>query len=352
MRRARLLLPLLVLAFVATGCFRQDLGVTVNDDGSGSVSMLVAFNPEAMSQFTDELGEAAGEMPEDPCADIESSASEDASGLPDGASVEPYREGDFCGVILTAGFESVDELDETLGTLFSNTESQGLASFQSFTIEQDGDGWVFEAVPLDTGSETGGMDTGMFEDMLDGASNVVRVKLPGRQVDHNADRIDGDGTLIWNLDVLGDTRTLQARTEPGDPITDEVLTDAGEDVGGEIGSADGAGGDDDGGSSVVWIVLGVLVVAAAVVGFVLWQRNKSKATPAMAGGPVATGPPLQPTDAASAGASPTGPTTAASAPASDGPQWDAQRNAYIQWDAAGGRWLQYDDTTKEWTPIS
>jgi hypothetical protein len=349
MRRARLLLPLLVLAFVATGCFRQDLGVTVNDDGSGSVSMLVAFNPEAMAQLTEEFGEAAGEeMPEDPCAEIESSTEGDSSGLPEGASVEPYRDGDFCGVIIGAEFSSIDELDETLSTLFSNTQSQGLSSFQSFTIEQDGDAWVFEAVPLDTSGDTGGMDAGMFGDMLEGASNVVRVKLPGRQVDHNADRIDDDGTLIWNLDVVGDTRTLQARTEPGDPITDEVITDAGEDVGGEIGSADGAGGD-DGGSSVVWIVLGVLVVAAAVVGFVLWQRNKAKATPAMAGGPVATGPPLQPTDSSASAAPAAG---AAAAPSGDGPQWDAQRNAYIQWDAAGGRWLQYDDTTKEWTPIS
>jgi hypothetical protein len=39
------------------------------------------------------------------------------------------------------------------------------------------------------------------------------------------------------------------------------------------------------------------------------------------------------------------------APDASGPQWDAQRNAYIQWDPAGRRWLTYDDGAAEWRPI-
>jgi len=39
------------------------------------------------------------------------------------------------------------------------------------------------------------------------------------------------------------------------------------------------------------------------------------------------------------------------APDASGPQWDAQRNAYIQWDPAGGRWMTYDDNAAEWKPI-
>jgi hypothetical protein len=288
-----------------------------------------------------------------------------AEELPEGLQVEPYRDGDFCGVKFTAEFSDVDELQEMFDEISAETESQGFGSLASLTIEQDGDGWFFEATPSATSGESTGTDTEMFEDFMEGASNVVRIKLPGEQVEHNADRIDDDGTMIWNLDVFGDTRTLTARTEPGDPITDEVFTDAGEEVSADIGGATG-GSSDDGGSSTIWIILGILVVAAAVVGFILWKRKSgSSPTPAIAGaGPGAAGamgfpgsPPMH--DAPSAGSSLAPPT--ASAPAdqgpaaadsgASGPQWDPQRNAYIQWDPAGNRWLQYDDATKEWKPL-
>jgi len=39
------------------------------------------------------------------------------------------------------------------------------------------------------------------------------------------------------------------------------------------------------------------------------------------------------------------------APPTDGPVWDAARNAYIQWDPAGNRWLTYDDAAAQWKPI-
>lgn len=35
-----------------------------------------------------------------------------------------------------------------------------------------------------------------------------------------------------------------------------------------------------------------------------------------------------------------------------GPQWDAQRNAWLQYDPAQQRWLQFDDATQQWMPLT
>jgi hypothetical protein len=373
-RRAWSLFVLVVFALVVSGCYRSDLEIEVNDDGSGTYTQLVAINLDAFTEMSEQFGggEEAG-LPEDPCAEMTSEAESGTEELPEGVEVEAYRDGDFCGVKFTAQFDDVAELEDIFGQISSETESQGFGSLSSFVIEQDGDGWFFEATPSASSGESMGDDTGMFEDFMEGASNIVRVKLPGEQVEHNADRIDDDGTMIWNLDVLGDTRTLTARTEPGDPITDEVFTDAGEEVAAQLGGSSG-GSDDDGGSSTIWIILGIVVVAAAVVGFVLWKRSRGASpTPAVAGasgaagatglgglggpgGPVGPGGD-SPTAPPIAGSQTGGPAAAGSgtpgsgAPASGGPQWDPQRNAYVQWDPAGNRWLQYDDAAKEWKPL-
>ena len=48
------------------------------------------------------------------------------------------------------------------------------------------------------------------------------------------------------------------------------------------------------------------------------------------------------------------PATAAQAPAPPpgGPQWDAQRNAYVQWDQTRQRWFQFDDAAQQWRPLT
>ena len=39
-------------------------------------------------------------------------------------------------------------------------------------------------------------------------------------------------------------------------------------------------------------------------------------------------------------------------PPPGGPQWDAQRNAYVQWDQGQQRWFQFDDATQQWRPLT
>ena len=86
MRRFRFPIVLALAAFLAAGCIRSDLTVTVNDDGSGTYSAIVAFNPKAVSQLAAMSGEATGALGEDPCKEIQTNAAENKGDLPSGAS--------------------------------------------------------------------------------------------------------------------------------------------------------------------------------------------------------------------------------------------------------------------------
>jgi hypothetical protein len=386
MRRLRYLLAALVVVLVATGCVRSDLTVSVNDDGSGTYSAIVAFNPKAFADLAKTMGETDTGMGDDPCKELRDSANENKADLPTGAKIENYADGDFCGVKITAPFKAgenpAEALEEALGGMSGGAD--GLAiGLDTFLLEKAGNGWRFEAEPQNSGSGssagTPGADAGMLRSFLKGASSIVRIKLPGRMVekDSNPDAIDGSGTMIWNLNLAGETRTLKARTEPGDPLTNKTYTDAGRDLPAIKGAGAGSSGD-DGGSSTLPVVIGVVVVLAAIAGFVLWRKNKATVAAAGAVPPTAAGAPgsaspwgppagpaapaAQTPPAATMPAQTTNPAapSASSAPASavsgaaanpGEPQWDPARNAYILWDAGSSKWLQYDNAAGAWKPI-
>jgi hypothetical protein len=395
LRRFRFPILLAVLAFLATGCIRSDLTVNVNDDGSGTYSAIIAFNPKAIAQLSALSGDKSSSLGDDPCKEMRDSASQNKGDLPNGAKIEDYTDGDFCGIKITAPFAAGDnpsaEISKALGGMDTATEGVSGIGLESFSITKSGSGWQFEASPNGTDTATGSASTGseaeMMKSFLQGASSIVRIKLPGRVVeaDSNPDKIDGNGVLIWNLDLTGETRTLKAHTEAGDPIKNKTYTDAGKAIpaikgaGGATSSSNNgdatSGGTSGGGgsSSKAPLIIGALVVVAAIVGFVLWRKSKGGATPPAAspplggmaaGFPAPAAPPSgdptnawvpapAPTDASAASvgtatalAEPPGAT-----PAAGQPQWDAARNAYILWDAGSSKWLQYDNAAGAWKPI-
>jgi hypothetical protein len=345
--RKTLLLVVTVVALLTTGCIQADLKLDVNDDGSGTYSAIIAVN----SKLLETMGGLAALDPDadtsnttgDICKDMLTDAQEDT---PEGSKVEPYKKGDFCGVKLTASFANIDEGLE----LLNSSSDTGGATLENVTLEKQGAAWVFDAEwnPGDTNEATGG-DAEMAKQFLQGFSFVIRMKLPGGQVDQNADLIEDDGTMVWNLDPSA-SRDLKARTEPGAAvIKGKVQTDAGKNV--NQTAAAGSGASDDGGSKT-WIIIVIgLVVVAIIVAIVLMKRNKPKAVPAMAGMPMGS-PMSSPMSAPSA---PSAPTATAAAPAATAaatePQWDAARNAYIQWDNVNNRWMQYDQAAATWKPI-
>jgi hypothetical protein len=213
MRRVFASLP--VLALVLTGCFRIELGIELNDDGSGRMSLLAAVDTSLAEQFGDAGGELAN-----PFDEIE------VDDLPSGATVEPYQDGDFEGVRVTVPFEAGDDVASTVERLFADLDDgdDGLTGedggFERFVLERDGDGWRFDAELSGTSADLGGSDdafgAAFAQALLGDASFLIRLKLPGDVVEHNADEVGPDGELIWEIDLFeAGNRELSARSEPG-----------------------------------------------------------------------------------------------------------------------------------------
>ena len=249
------LLALLASAVVCTGCIRVEIGIRVNDDGSGTLSILSALDAEALRA----LGEDGGAEIENPFSDL------DAADLPPGAAVEAYDEDGFIGVRASVPFAAGDDIPDAIEAVLSDGgddlsgELAGTAGlFERFDLYRDGGGWRFDAVvsPLNQEALSGGdgdaLGVALAEQLLEDASFTIRIELPGDVEEHNADVVDG-GALVWSLDLFSDQpRDLMART---------------------------SGGGDGGVSTIVTIVvviallIALLIAAAAAI---VWFRSRRR----------------------------------------------------------------------------
>ncbi|MFN3219315.1 MAG: hypothetical protein ACE367_22735 [Acidimicrobiales bacterium] len=378
--KLKLFLLVAALVVVSAGCLRTEIDIDVSDDGSVQYGGVFAVDPDAIGQLDElfgELGESGEGVPgrDEICDEFvtEQGFDDMPSGEGVDASVEPYDEDGFCGVRFNVTADA-DAANEALA---------GFATGGDIILRQEpGGGWYFELPLGDLGDAGDVADFPGFDGFFDGASFVVRVKLPGTQIDHNADEIASDGTMIWNVDLLDPPGTsLFVQTEPGDPIT---------------GDADPEGGalGDDGGSNTLLIVL-LVILALAAIGAAIWwfSRKKSSGDDTTADQPVgvgaagfgataaadewATNAPSSPPAGASSQPTTPDPTQPFGVPAaaptpepttpqptpSDQPEvvasptpaqatgqsvWDPVRRAYVQWDPTAGHWLVFDDATQQW----
>jgi hypothetical protein len=254
-RRGGLALVVVLTALLATACYRSEVALEVQEDGSGTLGVLLAIEPELAQRAADAVGQG-GAFPGDPCAGIDQAAM-DLDSLPSGSTAEPYDEDGYCGVRVAIPFEDGADLEQLLLDAFGVRAADLPSNFREFALARDGDGWRFTAAVEAPGTGMLGTLAGQY---LEGAFNRVEVRLPGTVVDHNADRVE-DGTLVWELEPLGETRTMEARSS---------LSAAGGDA--------GAGGDDDG-FPVLAVLVPVLVLAAAGAAFVLWRRRGPRTPP-------------------------------------------------------------------------
>ena len=127
----------------------------MNDDGSGTLSILSALDAEALRAFAEDGG-----------AEIESPFSDlDAADLPPGATVEAYDEDGFIGVRASVPFAAGDDVPDAIEAVLSDAgddlsgELAGTAGlFERFDLYRDGGGWRFDAVvsPLNQEALSGG----------------------------------------------------------------------------------------------------------------------------------------------------------------------------------------------------
>lgn len=319
---------------------RANLSIEVNDDGSADLSGFLAFDEAFIGSAASEFGEDVAVSGED---DICAQFAADNGAAPVGNELEykPYRDGDFCGLQFD-GSVAPDGVEEQLNSPGSQIAAE---------LQRDGDGWTF-ALNIDDplGAEAAG--GGALFDSLDlfGSSEfVVRVKLPGEQVDHNANSIEGDGTMRWEVDLADLPVRLFARTQPGEPIT------------GSGGPGEDGGGGDAG--AVILIVVVALVGLGLAAFWLMRKSSPAVASPvptrrqarapsatSSAPAPIVDAVGVQPTKATSA-AEPAGPRVIASPTpeqATGEPVWDPVRRGYVQWDPHESRWLTFDDDTQAW----
>lgn len=246
---ARIAILAMVLALLATACFKADMAVRVEEDGSGEIGWLIALDTEAVQGMGSAFAtEDAPEMSVDEaCADFR-----DQQTVPAGAVVVPYDEDGFCGLRYTMQFEPGG---------FDQAMAESESDVGNVELRSENGGWYFEL--SEAGGPTGDVGTAdqFSAALLDDAEFTIRVFLPGRLVDHNATYIDTDGTAVWEIDLQAAATRIFARTEPGAT------------VGGPGAAGDSSGGS--GSAAPVIIVVAVLLLGAAAV--IVVRRRKSGA---------------------------------------------------------------------------
>ena len=177
---------LAVSLFAMTGCIRLELGMVVNEDGSGVLNTLVAVS--------DTLTQTLGTSAEDVL---------DTSDLPMGSTVTEYQADGYTGFSIATTFADSAELDSLLGDSFTDVGSP------TVSLEQDEADWRFAMVVPPFADQAGG---GVPAGLLDDAWFRIRVTLPGEITEHNADLVE-EGSLVWELDLAGtSSRELTANS--------------------------------------------------------------------------------------------------------------------------------------------
>jgi len=186
------------------GCGRLEIGVTLQEDGSGVLVLDVGVTRAALHQFT---GESESLAP------LLRASSLDPDALPSDVTYEATRTDDEVGARLTipfaAGNDVATEIDRAFGQLAEDAGSLVGAGglFESFTLVRDDSGWRFAAA-------TAGSDRpdGISALFLLNSTLTFRLELPGEVVAHDADEVTSSGALSWRLSLDGSSRELTATT--------------------------------------------------------------------------------------------------------------------------------------------
>lgn len=204
----------MLLTLALSACtIRLDLGVTVNEDETGSFAMFMGFDEE-FQQLAEQGG---GE---------DLNFTEGLEDVSEGWTSEEATEDGFEGIRISTDFDSIADLESKLSELGEGADAGVSGDFLSgFGLVHDGDEFRFSvdvtglddelAGAMGEGSDDdllGGMDpTTLFEDLFE---IRFRLTLPGEVKSHNADSIDGN-TLTWNVSFSDEGGSYEAVSDVG-----------------------------------------------------------------------------------------------------------------------------------------
>ncbi|MCL1593124.1 MAG: hypothetical protein M3132_02075 [Actinomycetia bacterium] len=187
MRKYVFIFALLAISLAACRV-ESNILLDIDEDGSASVGAEIGFDEEFKN-----LLEQSGADPDEILSD-----------LPDfgGESVQPIErtEGDMTFVGATS---QVDDL-----STFDFASGDGSEFFSEFSYEFDASSANLRATV--TAADLGGGDGDLPIDpsALTGdlfSANVI-IKMPGNVVEHNADEVRSDGTLVWIVSLTESTQ--------------------------------------------------------------------------------------------------------------------------------------------------
>lgn len=232
----RLFILVAAIALLTAACkIETNVEVVLNADATGTVASEIGLDEDAQAFL----------QGQDPFEDV-----------PEGAVTRTEQRGDMTYYIVSQPFSSADQLAE-LATgedgLFDTLET----SFSGSRVTVRGTTMDSGGGLMDTG-DFGELDPGIIEDSF---SATIRITMPGRVTDSNADTTDGS-TLTWDVPLLGGSIEVRAESDP-------TRTPSG------------------GGGFPVWLIIVIVVVAAGAAGYVVMSRRKSSApaAPGFGGAP-------------------------------------------------------------------
>lgn len=187
----RTLLPLLLLALLGSACqVKIDQTTRIEDDGSGQIVLDVLLDEELRTLTGFEDAASAFDL---------------AGGVPDGFVVEDLVVDDFAGARAFRDFASIDELN----TVLQDAATAGLAD--EVTVVREGNEYRYTATIGDLSAAAEGLGGFITADTFDDFFDIVlAVDMPGNVVDHNADSVREDGTLVWQIGIDDSGKTISA----------------------------------------------------------------------------------------------------------------------------------------------
>ena len=245
------------LTLLLAGCLKLDMAITISPDDTVDGQMVFAVNKQLLELTGQNVDDVLGDTTVP--SDVE------------GATQEPYEDGDFVGTQVT--FEDV-----ALSDLSEGSDPDAL------TIVRTGDTYEVDGV-MDLSTEDADLEGNPFEDQITEAFDTAQLRIaitfPGEVLETNG-QVDGT-TVTWEP-VFGERNVLTAVAS--------ASGDGASDAGGGTDATD-ASAEESGDNTLLYVIIG-LVIVGIVVGLFLAMRRKgtSGSSTAESGeGPPAMPPP-------------------------------------------------------------
>jgi hypothetical protein len=245
-----------VLALLTAACkIETNAVIDINADRSGVVAVELGFDDEFM--------EFAAGMADEPVTEESVFEGNELAEIP-GAQTSTEARGDMTFYIISVPVDDVTDIERELGADDNQLAQDVEITFtdELVTVNATASG---EGALADTGGDAGMIPPDQLEESF--AANL-RVTMPGKILDHNADSQEGN-TLTWAVPLTGGTVEVMAQSDPS--------------------------GSEGGGGFPIWAIILIAAVVLAAVGYFLYTRSKSGPTApapeAAPGAPVEDTPP-------------------------------------------------------------